>query len=325
MLYPIKFKPRLKERIWGGERLVATGKRPSRSQDRAHIGESWEISGVEGEQSVVANGFLKSNDLQELTEVYMGELVGEKIYERYGLEFPVLVKFIDARDRLSIQVHPDDELAEERHGCRGKNEFWYVIDAEEGACVWLGFRKGVDEAEYRSALEEGRVPDLLNRVPVKAGDIFIVPAGTVHSIGEGIFLAEVQETSDLIYRIDDWGRKDDEGNTRELSLDLAEEAIHFDASTLLKIETVRVANRVEELFRSKDYVIDSICVAGRVERDLAPVDSFYIYICTEGKVTITTPAGSEKLSVAQTLLIPAEETEVVIEGDGHLLEVYMAE
>lgn len=323
MLYPIKFRPRLKERIWGGSKLAAAGKRPKTSQNRERIGESWEISGIYGEESVVSNGFLKNNNLQEITEVYMGDLVGEKVFERFDSEFPVLVKFIDARDRLSIQVHPDDELAEERHGCRGKNEFWYIVDAEPGAHIWLGFRKGVTHHDYHEALHTGEVHKLLNMVPVKAGDIFIVPAGTVHSIGEGIFLAEIQETSDIIYRIDDWGRLDDNGEPRELSLDEAHDAIDFEASTLLQVQTPGVANKVEELFRSSDYIIDRIVVRGRLERDTAPIDSFFIYICTSGEVTITTPFGSERLRKAQTLLIPAEESDVVIEGEGDLLEVYM--
>lgn len=323
MLYPIKFRPRLKERIWGGSKLAATGKRPKTSQNKDRIGESWEISGIYGEESVVSNGFLKNNNLQEITEVYMGDLVGEKVFERFDSEFPVLVKFIDARDRLSIQVHPDDDLAEERHGCRGKNEFWYIVDAEPGAHIWLGFRKGVTHHDYHEALHTGEVHKLLNMVPVKAGDIFIVPAGTVHSIGEGIFLAEIQETSDIIYRIDDWGRLDDNGEPRELSLDEAHDAIDFEASTLLQVQTPGVANKVEELFRSSDYVIDKIVVRGRLERDTAPIDSFFIYICTSGEVTITTPFGSERLRKAQTLLIPAEESDVVIEGEGDLLEVYM--
>ena len=183
MLYPLKFKPLYKERIWGGQRLAsAMGKK---LPEGVKIGESWEISGVEGDVSVVANGCLKSNNLQELIEVYMGDLVGEKIYDKYGLEFPVLIKLIDAEDVLSIQVHPDDKLAEERHHSYGKTEMWYVIAAEPGASLYVGFNRQVTRQEYLDAVAAGTLPSLLNKVEVKAGDAYFIPAGTVHAIGAG--------------------------------------------------------------------------------------------------------------------------------------------
>ena len=229
MLYPLKFKPILKTAIWGGHRLPAAGKKVPRrlaaSADR--ISESWEISGVRGNLSVAANGFLKSNNLEELTEVYMGDLVGDKIYERYGLEFPVLVKFIDARERLSLQVHPDDELAARHHGCRGKAEMWYVVDCEPDAAVYIGFNRPVSREEYLRAVADGTLTSLLGRYRVRKGDIYYVPAGTIHTIGPGILIAEIQETSDVSYRISDWDRVDADGRPRALHTEEAAEAISF--------------------------------------------------------------------------------------------------
>lgn len=218
MLYPLKFKPILKSQIWGGDRLVKAGKRlPAKlSAAAGSIGESWEISGVEGDVSVVSNGFLKSNNLEEITEVYMGDLVGEKVYDTYGLEFPVLVKFIDAHDVLSVQVHPDDGLARERHGSRGKTEMWYVADCEPGAYLYVGFNRPVTRDEYLRAVSEGTLTDLLMRYEVRKGDAYYIPAGTVHAIGPGLLIAEIQETSDITYRISDWGRLGRDGKPRQL-------------------------------------------------------------------------------------------------------------
>ena len=229
MLYPLKFKPILKSQIWGGDRLVKAGKRlPAKlSAAAGSIGESWEISGVEGDVSVVSNGFLKSNNLEEITEVYMGDLVGEKVYDTYGLEFPVLVKFIDAHDVLSVQVHPDDGLARERHGSRGKTEMWYVADCEPGAYLYVGFNRPVTRDEYLRAVSEGTLTDLLMRYEVRKGDAYYIPAGTVHAIGPGLLIAEIQETSDITYRISDWGRLGRDGKPRQLHTAEATDAIDF--------------------------------------------------------------------------------------------------
>ena len=215
MLYPLKFKPFFKEKIWGGNKIKSLLHRPVTNM--THCGESWEISAIEDNVSVVANGFFAdNNDLNELIEVYMGELLGDKVYDKYGLGFPLLVKFIDATDDLSVQVHPDDKLAKERYGMNGKTEMWYVIQADEGAGLYVGFKEGVTRDQYWDAVDAGTVDQLLRFYPVKKGELYFIPAGTVHAIGKGVLLAEIQQPSDVTYRIFDWNRVDENGNSREL-------------------------------------------------------------------------------------------------------------
>ncbi len=227
MLYPLKFKPFFKEKIWGGEKIKSVLHRPV--SDMEHCGESWEISAIEDNVSVVSNGFFaENNDLNELIEVYMGDLLGDKVYDKYGLGFPLLIKYIDATDDLSVQVHPDDKLAQERYGMNGKTEMWYVIQADEGAGLYVGFKDGVTRDQYWDSVEEGTIDQLLRFYPVKKGDLFFIPAGTVHAIGRGVLLAEIQQPSDVTYRIFDWNRVDANGNSRELHVDEAFDAIHFE-------------------------------------------------------------------------------------------------
>ena len=230
ILYPLKFRPRLKARIWGGNWLTARkGAYLPRADKGKKIGESWDISCVHGDISAVAGGVLKGNDLRELTEVYMGDLVGDAVFDKYGEEFPLLIKSLDCNDLLSVQVHPDDELAEMRHESYGKTEMWYVADAAPGASLYVGFHSGVTREKYLQAVAGGRLPELLNRVEAKKGDIFFIPAGTVHALGAGLKVYEIQQTSDITYRIYDWERVDAEGNPRELHTALAVDAINFGA------------------------------------------------------------------------------------------------
>lgn len=325
MLYPLKFKPILKTAIWGGHRLPAAGKKVPRrlaaSADR--ISESWEISGVRGNLSVAANGFLKSNNLEELTEVYMGDLVGDKIYERYGLEFPVLVKFIDARERLSLQVHPDDELAARHHGCRGKAEMWYVVDCEPDAAVYIGFNRPVSREEYLRAVADGTLTSLLGRYWVRKGDIYYVPAGTIHTIGPGILIAEIQETSDVSYRISDWDRVDADGCPRALHTEEAAEAISFGHTDEHLYMVPAQPNAPREALSTPFFTTNLIRVQGTMQRDYGELDCFVIYVCTEGSVTVRTEGGEERIGALETLLLPAELDEARLTGDGTLLEIYI--
>ena len=209
MLYPLKFKPILKEKIWGGRRLgEKLGKRLPAGRV---VGESWELSGLDGNRSVVRNGPLKGNDLEELIEVYMGELVGDRVYERFGLQFPLLIKYLDVQQPLSVQVHPNDDLAAERHGSYGKTEMWYVIDSEKDAELCLGFNRPVTKEEYLRHVADGTLADILARVPVKPDNAYFIPAGAIHAIGKGILIAEIQQTSDITYRVFDWNRVDKNG------------------------------------------------------------------------------------------------------------------
>lgn len=321
MLYPLKFKPLYKERIWGGQRLAsAMGKK---LPEGVKIGESWEISGVEGDISVVANGCLKSNNLQELIEVYMGDLVGEKIYDKYGLEFPVLIKLIDAEDVLSIQVHPDDKLAEERHHSYGKTEMWYVIAAEPGASLYVGFNRQVTRQEYLDAVAAGTLPSLLNKVEVKAGDAYFIPAGTVHAIGKGLLIAEIQQTSDITYRVDDWGRVDAHGKPRELHTELAVDAIDFGTPQNYNVTSAPILNTPVQIKECPYFTTNIIQIHGVVERDFTRLDSFVIYICLGGELQVRGAEGSTSLVRGESTLVPAEEEEIVLEGQGTVLEVYI--
>lgn len=324
MLYPLKFKPILTCPIWGGQKLVEAGRRlPAGTAPGTPVGESWEISGVDNNVSVVANGKLKSNDLQELIEVFMGDLVGDKVYDAYGQEFPVLIKFIDARDVLSVQVHPGDDLAGERHGTRGKTEMWYVVDCEPGACLYVGFNREVTREEYVQAVSEGRVSELLGRYEVRKGDAYFIPAGTVHAIGAGIMIAEIQETSDITYRIDDWGRVGDDGKPRKLHIAEALDAIDFSYRKDYLRVTGAQPNTVRELVSTPYFTTNIIHLDGEMTRGYVSLDSFVAYVCTEGGFTAATDEGSEKVNAPESLLIPAEIDEVRLRGKGTLLEVFI--
>lgn len=324
MLYPLKFRPIMKELVWGGGRLAASGKRVPRGKNPNLLGESWELSGVEGNDSVAANGFLKSNTISELTEVYMGDLVGDAIYDKFGLEFPLLLKFIDVNARLSVQVHPTDEFAMREHGSRGKTEMWYIIDtAPEGGYIYLDLNKPLTEEEYDEAVESGTIVEHLNRIAVKRGDAFLIPAGTIHSIEGGVLLAEIQETSDITYRIHDWNRLGLDGRPRELHTHLAAEVVNLTPREGLNITRQPKCGASVELVACEQFTANLIEIDGALELDYAPLDSFVAYMCVEGGITVNCCGESERLERLETLLLPASATDVVIKGKGRLLEVYI--
>ena len=326
MLYPLKFKPRVKERIWGGQAILnKKGKAAGRLAKDKLYGESWDLSSVKGDISVVANGFLKGNNLQELIEVYMGELVGEEIFERYGLEFPLLVKYLDCNDKLSVQVHPDDALALERHDSFGKTEAWYVVDCKPGAAIYLGFKDlNITREEYIAAVAESRLESLLNRVEVKPGDVFFIPAGTVHALGAGIEVVEVQQTSDITYRIYDWDRVDASGKGRELHTALAVDAIDFEADAdLLHKKYDLKAGDSATVIESNYFTMTLHAVDGEATFDRSMIDSFIIYIAINGSMQIIADGNSETLDEGEVVLIPAEVGDITINGSGKLMEVYI--
>lgn len=321
MLYPLKFKPLLKERIWGGSRMRSVlGKRlPSGKK----IGESWELSGVEGDLSVVANGYLAGNDIEELIEVYMGDLVGDTVYEKFGVEFPLLIKFIDAAEALSIQVHPDDALAAERHNAYGKTEMWYVLDSDADANLYLGFNRNVSREEYLDSVEAGTLSDMLTRVDVKPGDAYFIPAGTIHSIGGGVMVLEIQQTSDITYRVFDWNRTDKDGNSRELHTDLAVDAMDFHRRDDLDITVVPKPHEAVPM-QSCDYFASSLLsVDETMVRPYVELDSFVIYVCVDGSADMVWDGGREKIAKGETVLIPAEMDEITLEGKARIIEVYI--
>lgn len=325
MLYPLKFKPLLKERIWGGSILAEKkAKAAGRIDPTKKYGESWDLSCVKGDISKVASGLLKGNNLEELIEVYMGDLVGEKVFEDSGLEFPLLIKTLDCNDVLSVQVHPDDELAAERHDSLGKTEMWYVTSCEDGASIYIGFNREITREEYLDAVSSGRLVELLNRVEVKAGDAFFIPAGLVHALGKGVQVVEIQQTSDVTYRIYDWDRVDAEGRSRELHTALAVDAIDF--SMRLEDSVCNYSpksNESVEIAKCKYFTTNILQVDGSVTKDYASLDSFVIYLCIGGCVEIETDGKVEKLEDGDVVLVPAEFNEVSIHGSAKLLEVYI--
>ncbi|MBW8325202.1 MAG: class I mannose-6-phosphate isomerase [Prolixibacteraceae bacterium] len=323
-LYPLKFTPIFKDKIWGGNKIKSI-----LNKDFGHLpncGESWELSGVEGNISVVSNGFLAGNTLEELIEIYMGDLVGEGIFETYGIEFPLLIKFIDANDDLSIQVHPDDEMSKERHNAFGKTEMWYVMQADQGSKLQSGFNQQVDQDKYLFKLEHNELTDILNFEEVAAGDVFFIPAGRVHAIGKGILLAEIQQTSDITYRIYDYDRRDNEGNPRELHTELALDAIDYTLSPEYKTRYESKLNESVELAKCKYFTTNVLDLNTIVEKDYNKLDSFVIYICLDGELQIETESGSETVQKGETILIPASIENVQLKplsATVKLLEVYI--
>lgn len=321
-LYPIKFKPVLKERIWGGKKLKSLLGKDGKC---TACGESWELSAVEGDVSVVSNGFLKGNNLEEIIEVYMGDLVGEAVYDKFGLEFPLLIKFIDAADDLSIQVHPNDELAMKRHESFGKTEMWVVMQAEKGAKLISGFSKKVSKEEYLKNLEEKTLRNILNSEEVKKGDVFFIPAGRVHAIGAGILLAEIQQTSDVTYRIYDWDRTDASGKSRELHTELALDAIDYNYHPQYKTVYEEKLNQTVNVADCPYFTTNIIKFDSPVIKDYNFIDSFVIYICMKGSIEIHSENNVENLKTGETILIPAvlKELEIVPLEESEILEVYI--
>lgn len=322
-LYPLKFTPIFKHKIWGGEKLKTV---LNKQEEGTDVGESWEVSGVQGNISTVSNGFLAGNNLQELIEVYMGDLVGDKVYEKFGLEFPLLLKFIDANDVLSVQVHPDDEMAKERHHSYGKTEMWYVMQAEENAELIVGFNKPVTKEEYVKYVAEGTLEGVLNKENVKAGDCVFMPAGRVHAIGSGVLVAEIQQTSDITYRIFDWNRVDAEGKGRELHTDLALEAIDFDYRKDYMTRYDALQNEVTTLVQCPYFTTNFIELTAEKTQDFHQLDSFVIYMCVEGEATLTTSEGDLQMKKGETVLVPAciEQVKLTPQQSAKLLEVYIS-
>ncbi|MFZ5939787.1 MAG: type I phosphomannose isomerase catalytic subunit [Bacteroidota bacterium] len=320
-LYPLKFIPILKDKIWGGTRLRdQLGKEAS-----PKAGESWEISSFEDNVSVVKNGFLAGNNLDELIEIYMGDLVGDAVYEKFGIEFPLLIKFIDANDDLSIQVHPDDHMALQRHNSFGKTEMWYILDAEPGSKLFIGFNRPLDREHYLEHLNKGTLRDIINAEEIKAGDVYFMPAGRVHAIGAGILLTEIQQTSDLTYRIYDWDRTDENGQSRELHTGLALDAIDYTWHEHYRSEYDRVRNRTNPAVDCPYFTTGVIIMDEPVEKDYNLIDSFIIYICTKGSARIVHGTESTDITMGECVLIPAalKNLTIVPEGECVLLEVYI--
>ncbi|MCX7861876.1 MAG: class I mannose-6-phosphate isomerase [Bacteroidales bacterium] len=322
MLYPIKFEPIFFEKIWGGSRLRSILNKNTISNK---IGESWEISAVEDNISLVAEGFLKGNSLTELVEVYMGDLVGEKVYQKYGLEFPLLIKFIDAHDDLSIQVHPNDEVAKDRHHAWGKTEMWYVVDAEPDSYIYLGFNKDLSKEEFLNHLNHNTITAVLNKIPARKGDVFFIPAGRIHAIGKGVLLAEIQQTSDITYRVYDWNRKDEKGNPRELHIEEALDVIDYSKTSDLKIEYENQKNVSIELINCPYFTTNLFDMNQSIDREYIQIDSFKIWLFIKGEGYVKYNETQIKYNKGDVYLIPSEihEISLIPANETIALEVYL--
>lgn len=319
-LYPLKFTPIIKNKIWGGQKLESDLDKPTGGSKTA--GESWEISGVKGNISIVSEGALKGKSLVELINDYKGNLIGESVFERFGNKFPLLIKFIDANDDLSIQVHPDDELAGKRHNSFGKTEMWYVVSADEGATLISGFNKETSKDEYLSYFNNGKLIDLLNREEVNSDDVFFLPAGRVHTIGKGLLIAEIQQTSDITYRIYDFDRVDENGKGRELHIDEAIDAIDYNFYPEYKTNYDKSSPDVE-IGNCQYFVTRALNVDEPLERDYSSLDSCVILMCLAGEGKIKYKDGEISYNLGDSILIPNEISNIELKPDStcKLLEV----
>lgn len=319
-LYPIKFNPILKSRIWGGEKLKSL---PNKDSKLRNIGESWEISDVQGDISVVCNGPLEGSTLRSLLQSLKADLIGEKNYSIFGDNFPLLIKFIDAREDLSIQLHPNNELAAKRHNSFGKTEMWYVMQADINANLIVGFNQKVTRENYLKHLENKTLTGILNFDKVSAGDTYFIEVGRVHAIGAGVMLAEIQQTSDITYRVYDWDRVDDQGNSRELHNDLAIDAIDFEMKDNFRVSYSKSENQSNTMVSCPYFTTNFLPVNGSIDKH-NDKDSFIIYLCVEGQVEISTGNFSEGLKMGETVLLPAAVKTWQITGkNAKLLEVYV--
>lgn len=313
-MYPLKFNPILKSTIWGGEKIIPYKEIES---SQTSVGESWELSGVKGNESVVANGPLAGITLSKLLAGCGAELLGRANYERFGNVFPLLIKFIDAREDLSIQVHPDDLLAYKRHNSKGKTEMWYVVDAGEGVRLRSGFARKVTPEEYVASVGNNTITDLLAEYEVHPGDVFFLPAGRVHSIGAGAFIAEIQQTSDITYRIYDFNRRDANGNTRELHTELAKDAISYMVKDDYRTHYTERENGETRLVECPYFTTSLYNLTEKKNIDLAALDCFVVLICVEGNATITDDGGcSVTMHQGETVLLPATTQSVDIVPKG---------
>lgn len=319
--YPLKFKPKFQYRIWGGDKLKSVLKK---DYSQSNIGESWEISCVPKNETMVENGVLKGFTINELIEKFGANFLGHSVVKKFGYEFPLLIKFIDAREPLSIQVHPNDELAKERHNSFGKNEMWYIMDSELDSSIIVGFNKQLNKEDYIAAIQENKIESFLNSISVSKGDTFFIPAGRVHAIGAGVLIAEIQQTSDVTYRIYDFNRVDkNTGLKRELHTDLSVAALDFDMQDNYKTlyETSKVRNT---LVHTPYFKTDILIIKGQFIMEFKTLNSFKILMCVEGNSTISHLGKDYSLHLGESILLPADiQGEVVVRSEqARILEVY---
>lgn len=323
VLYPLKFKPIFKDKIWGGRKIkeqlgVDYGSLPN-------CGEMWLLSGLWEEQSVVTNGDFAGDEINDLVETFMGDLVGEDVFDKYGEQFPLLIKVIDANNWLSVQVHPDDELAEKRELGNGKTEMWYVMQADPGAELVSGFNCEMNRMKYIRVMKDNAIESVLNHEPVAKGDVFYIPAGRVHALGPGIMVAEIQQTSDVTYRIYDWDRIDLAGMRRELHIPQSLDAIDFDPVENYKTPYASQQNKTVQLIDSPYFTTSMLQLQGEMAKDYSELDSFVLLMPVEGKISLEWENGSVFVSIGEVVLIPNVIDKVIIKAQdlSKILEVYI--
>jgi mannose-6-phosphate isomerase len=322
MFYPLKFQPIPKHRIWGGNKLKSSLNKPFRENK---IGESWEISTIPDDISVVSNGVFKGKNLQELIDAYPVEILGKKVVEHYGTNFPLLIKFIDAQSDLSIQLHPNDELALKRHNSLGKEEMWYIMEANQESRLMFGFNQKLDKETYSNHLKNNTLQSVLHYEKVNTGDVFRIPTGRVHAIGSGILLAEIQQNSDVTYRLYDYNRTDEKGNLRELHTELALDAINFDVPTQFKADYDSTKNRSNKVVESKYFTTNLFHLNQKMEfQNSKKSETFTIYICIDGKSIIKNDKFEIVLNKGEIVLIPAiiDQYEIDPQSEVKLLQVF---
>ncbi|WP_055437431.1 type I phosphomannose isomerase catalytic subunit [Lacinutrix algicola] len=320
--YPIKFQPIFKEKIWGGNKLKSVLNKKTEGNS---IGESWEISDVdENDVSIVSNGALKGQSLKTLLNEYTSDLIGIKNHKAFGNKFPLLIKFIDAKEDLSIQLHPNNEMAAKRHNSFGKTEMWYVLQADQDANLIVGFNQEMTSDKYLNHLRNKTLPKILNFDKVKPGDTYFIDVGLIHAIGAGVMVAEIQQTSDVTYRVYDWDRVDANGNSRDLHNDLAIDAINFDLKDDFRINYSKKENQTNKLLTCPYFTTNYLSLQGSILEKENTYDSFMIYLCVDGEATIIASGFSETIKKGETVLMPAAITFFKIEAEAaELLEVYI--
>ena len=316
--YPIQFNPIFKDRIWGGTKLKSELNKPITSKI---TGESWEISTVENDVSIISNGFYKNISLNDIIADFPNEVLGTKVHKKFGLDFPLLFKYLDAKQDLSIQVHPNDELAKERHNSFGKTEMWYIMQADENAKIIAGFKQNTSKKQYLESLENKTVLNLLDEIIVEHGDVFFLETGTVHAIGAGMVVAEIQQTSDITYRIYDFDRVDNNGNFRELHTEQALDAINYNCVEIQKKYSKNI-NQSNETVSCRYFTTNFIPLDGKIQVSKSG-ETFTVYMCVDGNFELIHNKEHYFYEKGDTILIPAQMSDFDLSGKASLLEIYI--
>ena len=323
-LYPMLFEPNLHTKLWGSTHLTTWKELPA----QPHIGESWEVSAVPTSPSVITNGTWAGYTLNEVIRKMPEAMLGKTVATHYQNQLPILVKLIDTSDKLSVQVHPDDAMARRIHNQQGKSEMWYVIQAQEDACIYAGFQQELTPETYAEKVANGTIIDALAKHEVHAGDVFYLPAGRIHAIGKGVLLAEVQQTSDITYRIYDYDRLDLNGEKRELHTDLAAQALDYTVYPNYRNAYQDQIDEASPCLDTEHFSVRVLSLTNPMRRNMVTYDSFVIATCVQGQCTIRIRSTHDEVSLREgfSCLIPAAIADYDIipnTAENKLLESYI--